>query len=126
VANNKNQEANTNNDDNLRGGTQGGGATAAQPQIANAPGGTNSLSPSGSARPLGRVPEPPTGDKFSAGRQDPQRALGDGPTKESESAAKQRARDDANVEGSTSGIDEGNPRQIPEDAPTADGRTGND
>lgn len=114
----------TNTNDNLRGGTQGG-AAGSTPQPANTPGGTNSLSPTGSARPLGRVPEPPSGDKESDERQDPQRALEDGRTKESTSAAKQRARDDIDVEGSESGIDEDNPRQIPEDAPS-DGDTEND
>jgi hypothetical protein len=125
MANKKDQGANTNSNDHLRGGTQGG-STSAQPQPANAPGGTNSLSPSGSARPLGRTPEPPTGDKASAERQAPERAVEGGRTKESASAAKQRARDDADVKGSESGIDADNPRQIPEDAPAPDGRTGND
>ena len=49
-----------------------------------------------------------------------------GRTRESADVATQRARDEVDVAGSRSGTDEGNPRQIPEDAPTPDGRTGND
>ena len=110
--------------DDLRGGTQGGGATPAAP--GGAPGGTNAISPTGSARPLGHPPEPPTADKAGAERQDPHRAVEGGRTRPSPGAAAQRARDEADVEGSRSGFDEGNPRQIPPDAPTPDGRTGND
>jgi|GEM_PF-5004703 len=107
----------------LRGGTQGGAAPA--PQVGNSPGGTNSLSPAGTARPLGHTAEPPTGDKEADERQDPQRAVEGGRTKPSASAAAQRARDEANVAGSESAIDMDNPRQIPEDAPTPDESTDN-
>jgi hypothetical protein len=124
VANNrKPQDNNAPATDELRGGTQGGGTGV--PVVSNTPGGTNALSPTGAARPIGATPEPPTGDREAANRQDPQR-IDDRPTRPSESAAKQWARDEANVQGSHSGIDEGNPRQIPENAPTPDGRTGND
>jgi hypothetical protein len=109
----------------LRGGTQGAG-TAPVVQPGGTPGGTNSLTPTGGSHPAGRIPEPPTGDKAAAERQDPHRSVQDERTRPSPDAAAQRARDDADVEGSTSGVDEGNPRQIPEDAPTPDGRTGND
>src|SRR4051812_43043945 len=104
-------------DDALRGGTQGDGV--APPVSGGQPGGTNALTPSGGSHPAGRAAEPPTGDKAAAERQDPQRIDG-GRTTPSESAVKQRARDEANVEGSTSGIDADNPRQIPEDAPNPD------
>jgi hypothetical protein len=90
------------------------------------PGGTNALSPSGGSHPTGHAGEPPTGDKAAAERQDPNRAVEEGRTMPSPSAAAQRARDEVNVAGSRSGTDEGNPRQIPEDAPNPDGRTGND
>jgi len=109
-------------DDGLRGGTQGGGIA---PQQGHPPGGTNALTPSGGSHP-GHAPEPPTGDKSAADREDPQRALAGNRTKQSPDVIAQRARDAANVEGSSTGVDEGNPRQIPEDAPAADGRTGND
>lgn len=89
-------------------------------------GGTNSMTPAGASHPNGRPAEPPTGDKAAAERQDPKRTLEGGRLQESPSVAAQRARDDANVAGSRSGVDEGNPRQIPESAPTPDGRTGND
>jgi hypothetical protein len=115
--------------DDLRGGTQTGGSQSAVGQAASnlgQPGGTNALSPTGTARPAGHAPEPPTGDKAAAERQEPADALSGGRTHESASAAKQRARDDADVTGSTSGIDADNPRQIPEDAPNPDGRTGSD
>ena len=111
--------------DNLQGGTQGAPASSLI-RPGGDPGGTNSLSPAGTARPAGRTPEPPTGDKAAAERQDPKRGLEGGRTKPSPDEVAQRARDAANVTGSTSGVDEGNPRQIPEDAPTPDGRTGND
>ncbi len=92
---------------------------------ANQPGGTNSLTPTGGSHQE-REPEPPTGDKAAADRQDPQRALSDNRTTQSPDVIAQRARDDAQVEGSTSGVDANSPRQIPENAPTPDGRTGND
>jgi hypothetical protein len=120
----KNKKQNTNADDPLRGGTQPTGTPPAQPDTSA--GGTNALSPTGTARPTGHPAEPPTGDKASAARQDPYRAVEDGRTQPSPSVAAQRARDDADVEESTSGIDENSPRQIPENAPTADGRNGND
>ncbi len=110
--------------DGLRGGTQTDG-TSALIRPGGDPGGTNSLTPTGTSHPAGHAAEPPTGDKAAAERQDPQRIEG-GRTAPSESAVKQRARDEANVEGSTSGIDADSPRQIPTDAPNPDGRTGND
>ncbi|MBN9118505.1 MAG: hypothetical protein J0I06_04985 [Planctomycetes bacterium] len=122
--NDKSTDQNAANDE-LRGGTESAPA-APFVQPGGAPGGTNALSPSGTARPTGRGPEPPTGDKAAAERQDPHRLARDARTQPSPGAAAQRARDDAQVEGSRSGIDEGNPRQIPEDAPDPDGRTGND
>jgi len=110
---------------NLRGGTEGGGA-APLGGASGTSGGTNALTPTGASHPIGRTPEPPTGDKAAAERQDPHRSVQDERTRPSPDEAAQRARDDANVEGSTSGIDQDNPRQIPENAPTPDGRTGND
>jgi hypothetical protein len=110
--------------DNLKGGTQGG-PTAPYIQPGGPPGGTNALTPSGTSH-VGREPEPPTGDKEAAERQDPQRIAQDERNRPSPDAAAQRAREDAEVQGSQSGVDEGNPRQIPPDAPTPDGRTGTD
>jgi hypothetical protein len=102
----------------LRGGTQTGGA-APLIQPGGQPGGTNALSPAGAARPVGKVPEPPTADKSADEREDPHRAVEGGRTKPSPGAAAQRARDDADVppDESRSGHDENSPRQIPPDAP---------
>jgi hypothetical protein len=116
---NKPKDRNATPDDagELRGGTQGGSA-APLAQPGGPAGGTNALSPTGTARP-GTVPEPPTGDKSADERQDPHRAVEGGRTKPSPDEAKQRARDEAGVapEASRPGHDEGNPRQIPPDAP---------
>jgi hypothetical protein len=122
--NSNDRNAPQSDDAGLRGGTQTGGAPPLL-QPGGAPGGTNALTPVGGSH-QDRATEPPTGDKAAAERQDPHRAVEGGRTKPSPDEAAQRARDDADVEGSTSGIDEGNPRQIPEDAPTPDGRSGND
>src|SRR4051812_40598632 len=92
----------------------------------NEPGGTNSLTPAGGSHQGGRRPEPPTGDKSAAEREDPESGLSGGRTRPSPDEIAQRARDEANVTGASSGIDAGNSRQIPEDAPNPDGRTGND
>lgn len=108
----------------LRGGTQTGTAPVVQP--GNSPGGTNALTPSGGSHQGGRVKEPPTGDKSAAERQDPERALSDDRTTQSADVIAQRAREDATAEGSSSGVDADSPRQIPEDAPAPDGRTGSD
>lgn len=124
MANNRKPQDNNVPANELRGGTQGGGTGV--PVVSNTPGGTNALSPTGAARPIAAGSEPPTGDKAAAERQDPHRIGEGGRTQPSESAVKQRARDEANVQGSHSGLDEGNPRQIPENAPNPDGRTGND
>lgn len=110
--------------DDLRGGTQGGGAPLVDTD--NPPGGTNALTPAGGSHQAGRAPEPPTGDKAAAERQDATGAVSGGRTKPSPDVAAQNARDDADVSGSTSGVDADSPRQIPEDAPAPDGRTGND
>src|SRR3954463_12649351 len=67
-------------DDNLQGGTQGAPASPLM-QPGGAPGGTNALSPAGTARPQGHTPEPPTGDKAAAERQDPHRLGRDQRTK---------------------------------------------
>jgi hypothetical protein len=102
----------------LRGGTQAGGTPQTAPP-GGPPGGTNALSPTGTARPMGRPPEPPTPDKAADERQDPHRAVEGGRTRPSPDEGKLRARDEADIppEESRSGHDENNPRQIPEDAP---------
>ena len=96
------------------------------PPLTGTPGGTNAITSAGGSHPTGHPAEPPTGDKAAAERQDPHRVMEGGRTTESADVAAQRARDAAHVAGSRSGVDEGNPRQIPEDAPTPDGRTGGD
>jgi hypothetical protein len=101
-------------------------ADASKLPLTGQPGGTNALSPTGGSHPDGHPGEPPTGDKASAERQAPARAVEGGRTQPSESVAAQRARDEVDVPGSRSGVNEGAARPIPEDAPTPDGRTGND
>jgi hypothetical protein len=106
------------NADQLRGGTQGG-TSAPAGTSGGPPGGTNALSPTGTARPQGHPTEPPNANKEGERRQDPQRAVEEGRTKPSPEAAAQQARDEADIplEESQSGHDQGNPRQIPPDAP---------
>jgi hypothetical protein len=99
--------------DQLR-GTAGGEEPAI---LTGMPGGTNALSPNGAGRPVGVAPAAPSGDRESVRRQDSARSVSDGRTKDSESVGRQRARDEADVEGSQSGVDLDSPRQIPEDAP---------
>lgn len=102
----------------LRGGTQtGGGEAAPLPPIGIGSGGTNSLNPVGTSRPLGHPPEPPNADKSADERDDPARAFEGGRTRPGHDVAAQRARDAVHVPGTHSGENEGDPRQIPEDAP---------
>lgn len=75
---------------------------------AGQPGGTNALTPTGGSH-VGATPEPPTGDEAAAEREDPHRIEGER-TKPSPEVAAQRARDEADVSGSTSGVDAGNPK----------------
>lgn len=109
----------------LRGGTEGSSGSRSIPLGTN-PGGTNSLIPSGTSRPLGHPAEPFPADKDEPTRQPSERTVEDGRTKPSLGAAAQRARDEANVSGSRPGFDEDNPRQIPTDASNPDAPTGND
>jgi hypothetical protein len=109
--------------DQLR-GTAGG---EEPPILTGTPGGTNALSPTGAGRPLGVAPAAPSGDRESVRRQDAARSVSDDRDRDSESVGRQRARDEADVGGSHSGVDLDSPRQIPEDAPdpntdTRDGR----
>lgn len=101
----------------LRGGTQTGGPAAAAHPLTGTPGGTNALSPAGGAHPTAGASEPPTAEKAAADREDPHRGLGEGRTRPSPDVAAQRARDAAHVPGSRSGVDEDNPKQIPDDRP---------
>jgi len=104
--------------DQLRGGTEAGNKPVTGTP-GGPPGGTNALSPTGTARPLGHPTEPPNANKAGERRQDPQHAVEEGRTKPSPEAAAQQAREEADIppEESQSGHDQGNPRQIPPDAP---------
>jgi hypothetical protein len=104
----------------LRGGTQGGGGQAPLAQTGTLPGGNNAVQPSGGPRPKGTNGDPPDREEEGARRDDLYRVFEDDSRKPSEAAATQQARDDANVppDVSRSGVDEGNPRQIPPDRPT--------
>lgn len=108
-------------DDNsgLMGGTEGSGTPHPEVNGQPQPGGTSMISPAGSVRPQGRTPEPPNGNKSALVREDPYAALEGGRNHPSPSAAKQQAREMADIPASLShsGYNEGDERQISPDAP---------
>jgi hypothetical protein len=109
--------------DELRGGTQTGGANP-QPNMGATTGGTNSLSPVGASQPDKGPAAPPGGAAQRSGgtrtdsRNDPEE-LFEGTRKPSPAIAKERARDGAHVE-TTHGVPAapGNPKQHDETDPT--------
>jgi hypothetical protein len=107
--------------DQLRGGTEGGGNAANLPNVGGPAGGTNSISPQGGNH-VGR-PEQHGGGTRTESRHEPEE-LFDGSRKPSHAAAKQTARDDADVN-TTSGIPSapGNPKQHDETDPTGQSRS---
>lgn len=83
-----------NKQDDLKGGTEGGGG-AAQPNVGGPTGGTNSLSPTGPVQP-DRGPPDQRGTANQA-KQDAEAAFEDRSRHPSATEAKQWARDDADV-----------------------------
>jgi hypothetical protein len=111
------------NQNGLRGGTQGG-EPSPTPDIGGRSGGTNSLSPTGASQPDQGPASPPGGAPPQSGgtrtdsRDEPEE-LFEGSRKPSHATAKQRARDDADVD-TTHGQPPapGNPKQHDETDPT--------
>lgn len=115
----------TNDQDQLRGGTQGGGSPATRPAVGGPSGGTNSISPTGASQPDRGPAAPPGGGpperhgQFTHDRRDAEAAFEGGSRKPSAAVAKQVGRDAADVD-TTSGIPSapGNPKQHDQTDPT--------
>jgi hypothetical protein len=112
-----------NDQDQLRGGTQGGGAPPTT--VGSQSGGTNSIAPAGGsqidrgpASPPGGGHPPHAGGTRTESRHEPEE-LFEGSRKPSHATAKQRARDDADAD-TTHGLPAapGNPKQHDETDPT--------
>jgi len=118
----QNQNANTTQEtDELRGGTQGGG-NAPLANTGTPPGGTNALTATGGSHPTGGAVQHSGGTRTES-RNEPEE-LFEGSRKPSHATAKQRARDEADVD-TTHGLPAapGNPRQQEETDPNGTGQT---
>lgn len=102
----------------LRGGTQGGG-NAGLANTGTPTGGTNALTPAGGSHPTGGAAKHSGGTRTDS-RSEPEE-LFEGSRKPSHAVAKEKARDDANVD-TTHGLPAapGNPKQHDETDPTGE------
>jgi hypothetical protein len=105
-------------DDPLQGGTQHMGAAGNLANVGGQPGGTNALTPAGGSHPEDGHPGPRSGGTRTESQNEPEE-LFEGSRKPSHAVAKQKARDDADVD-TTGGLPPapGNPRQQDETDPT--------